>query len=89
MLMYQRQIFPPYSSSVRSDCVSVLRLIYLGVVRTLSYCNMIARNIGRTPSDLFVIVLEALAQCLWFLLWVLVGNCGPCVGYLYVYGLCV
>uniref|UniRef100_K3XTU3 Uncharacterized protein n=1 Tax=Setaria italica TaxID=4555 RepID=K3XTU3_SETIT len=39
---------PPCSSSVRSDCVSVLRLIYLGVVRTLSYCNMIAQKIGRT-----------------------------------------
>ncbi|OEL24391.1 hypothetical protein BAE44_0014592 [Dichanthelium oligosanthes] len=42
--------YPPCSSSVRSDCVSVLRLIYLGVVRTLSYCNMIARKIERTPS---------------------------------------
>lgn len=53
--------YPLYSSSVRSDCVSVLRLIYLGVVRTLSYCNMIAQKIGRS---LFVFVSEAtLAVC--------------------------
>jgi hypothetical protein len=40
---------PPCPSSVRSDCVSALRLIYLGVVRTLSYIAIwLPNKIGRT-----------------------------------------
>lgn len=78
--------YSTYASSVRSDCI-YLCLIYLGVVRILSCCNMIAvpsDELSLIVCDCFSRSLLAHAQYSWFLLWLLVGSRGPCVGHLLI-----